>query len=755
MAVVYGPVLFHPNQYLFNSAGDGVRGYYSIAYYIRYNFGTHFSGMQYPYGEHINYNDMQPLVSYPLAWVNQHLLPFDERILGVLNIISLASIGLTPVAVLGVCRRLGLPNWYAVPAALIIAFLSPQMARLDSHASMAHPAVLPLLWYWLLRSKDEPRRWRWYLAYALTALLSGLLHPYFLLMGSIITITFGGVFLAQQWRQRQQHYAWLLRLLTAAITPLVVYRVWLLLTDAVTDRPPNPWGLMHYYANFASVFLPVINPVRDALRHIFPWLPNPYAWEGESYVGALGLLVLVVAAVRLVRYVMRGHARLVLRPALPQGLRAALWASVLLLLWAMALPLRAPGGELLLPFLGPVKQLRALGRFAWYFYYVYTVYVAYYFYQLYRYLKQRRAQRFGVSVLLVAGAVAGFEALVNWQAQARPLRDRANAADLQAGQGNYREALRGIGRQPEDFQAILPLPYARFGTDKLQFDAPDRARYESFRASLDTKLPLLSAAMARTSIGQTLRLTEILGSPLVDKPLLRQLPNGKPFLLLVTPDELAAFEKRIVALGKPLVSTPRFSLYELPVAALAATDRAAALQYFQEHRLQLTAHPQQVYATTPRGVLLESYAGRASERAFLRPGAFTSPKGFATLYDGPLPAPADTGRYEVSVWIDARSQYGIGHIQAKLYDKQGNLLEHVVNDTRRSTEISGDWVRSAVVVHATPATTRLEVLYENDDLIADELLIRPLDTDVYTISNLGPHKQIAKNGYPIGNLPRL
>jgi hypothetical protein len=483
---------------------------------------------------------------------------------------------------------------------------------------------------------------------------------------------------------------------------------------------------------------------------VFPGTTPAFSWEGESYVGLLGLLVLGLAAIRALRYLLRGRVLLILRPALPQGLRASIWASVLLLLWSMAYPLSLQGGEALLPYLGPLKQLRALGRFAWYFYYVYTVYVAYYFYQLYRYLRLRRAKPFALTLLLLAGSVVALEAWFNWRAQARPLRERSNAADFQSARNSYRETLRSVWRKPEDFQAILPLPYARFGTDKIVFEAPDPARYESFRASLDTGLPLLSAAMARTSIGQTLRLTEILGSPMVDKPLLRQLPNDKPFLLLVTPHALAPFEQRIVALGKLLVETPRFSLYELPVAALAATQRREAAEYFRQHAPQLVARPAGLYTSTDRSVVYDTYANRTSDRSFLRPGAFRFAKGFATLYDGPLPAPADTGRYEISVWVDARSAYGLGNLQAKIYDAQGQMLEHVVYDTRHSTEISGDWVRSAVVVHARQPVARLEVLYDNEDLVADELLIRPLDTDVYLVVSEGGKQQIVKNGYPLG-----
>ena len=113
-----------------------------------------------------------------------------------------------------------------------------------------------------------------------------------------------------------------------------------------------------------------------------------------------------------------------------------------------------------------------------------------------------------------------------------------------------------------------------------------------------------------------------------------------------------------------------------------------------------------------------------------------------------MPAPADTGRYEASVWMNGKSDYGYGNMRVKLYDAKGQVGESVV-DGRKALEIMGTWVRVVVPFRVPPGVTRLEVLYENRDLLADDLLIRPVNTDVYYFVGAGKSRRLVKNTYPL------
>ncbi|WP_151086626.1 hypothetical protein [Hymenobacter baengnokdamensis] len=730
----------HPGAYL-NATGDGIKNYYVAAYYARYDSGQQFTGMNYPRGEHINYPDMQPLLAVPLAWAREAGLPLAAHSIGFINFGMLLALVLAAVVLYLVLRRLPLPAWYAGLGALLITFMAPQIARFQAHMSLSYACIVPVQWYCILRILAAPRLARWYIVLGVFNLLVGLLAAYHLGIGSLWLLAFVPVLGWQQgWRRSAPLLA---RLAATALVPMAVFWVWLKLTDPITDRPPNPWGLLIARSSFTGVFSPSDAPMQQVWRYFFP--STDPAWEGSTYVGTVGVLVLVCSALLALRYLAHGRWRSVLRPHLPAPLRAGLWAATLLLLFAMAYPFYIPGLRDFVWLLGPLKQFRALGRFAWPFYYVFATYAAYYIYRLWRYLRQHQAPAFALSwlaPLLLLWAAEGY-----WHIQpvAAAIEANPGAEAFVGEEGNYRQLLSWTSYRPESFQAILPLPYFSIGTDKIAIDGTDAAHYQAFKASLNLHLPLLTTFMSRSSVSETLRLTQLLSSPLIAKDLLAKLPSNKPILLVVTAG-LNPAEQRLVSLAHLIKATPEVSLYELPLAALAATSVAAERAKAAALLPTLTAHDG-LYTTTASGVLLLPFDQRPDRRGRLAPGAFYEPREkFSTLYDGPLPMPADTGRYEASVWVNATTAYGLGNLQVKLYHDTEEL-EHQVADARVTTEIQGDWVRVAVLFHRPPTANRLEVLYDGHDLLADDLLVRPLHTDVYWRTAQG---QLVLNGYPLG-----
>ena len=737
-----GP-LRQPGSYLYGSHGDAVKNYYVLAYFVQYDHGQVFTGMNYPRGEHVNFADLQPLLAWLLVGAKQVGLSVSPTAaIATTNWLLLLALVVTAGVLYLILRRLLLPFWYAGLLALIITFLAPQILRFQGHMSLGYSCFLPVQWYMLLRAQAAPRRAGWWVALGSFNVLVGLLAAYHLGISSFWLLAYALVLGLQSGWRRQ---AGLLgRLVATAVVPLLVFRGWLLLTDHLADRPPNPYGLFEAYADFTSVFSPHAAPLKALWQYIFQ-TPDP-RFEGTVYVGLVGLLVLLCSAVLLVRYAWRRQWRRIGRPVLPAGLRTSLWAAVLLLLLAMAYPFRIEGLEGLVLLLGPLKQFRALGRFAWPFYYVFSAYAAFYIYRLWRYLRQHRAPGFATAWLLPVLLLWAAEAYWHVEPVATGIREAQVTEAFIGPANNYANQLGWSPYRPDSFQAILPLPFFNIGTDKIAIDGTDESRYQAYKASLNLHLPLLTGFLGRSSVSESLRLTQLLGNPLIEKELLPLLPSQKPILLLVTPQALKPDEQRLVGLAQKITSLPEATLYALPVAALAATTRKAALtqarvalpKLFQQHGL---------FTTTDRGVLYLSFSTQPDRRGRLAPGAYAEPRNmFSTFYDGSLPMPADTGRYEASVWVNAQTGYGLGNFQVKLY-RGDELLEHQVGDTRISTDIIGNWVRVAVQFSRPPAANRLELLYENQDLLADDLLVRPLDTDVYWRDAQG---QLVLNGYPLG-----
>ena len=534
-------VVRHPNAYFFSSSGDGIKNYFVAAYFMKYDHGQHFTGMNYPWGEHFTYPDLQPLAS-GLGSLGQQLgLPVAANAIGYLNLLVLGSLVVTPVVLYAILRRTRLPVGYAGVAALLIAFMAPQNNRLDGHMTLSYSCFVPILWYLLVRLQEAPTRTRWYVAYATASVLMGLMTAYYLAAAAFFLLAHVVVLAWQETGLRRVRalplWPWLGWLAFTAVVSLGVFRGWLWLADPITDRPAHPFGFNLFVASFNSVFVPIMPPFKAVWQQLLD--TGEPSGEGFAYVGMATDWVLVLTGALLLRYAWRRQWRRLFRPVLPAHLRVGLWAAGLLLLLAMGYPFAAPGLEWLADYAGPLRQFRSMGRFAWPFYYVATVYAAYYLYRLLRYLRQHGAGAVALMSLLPLLLLWATETNLHSHQKADQIGAQPEATEFTREEGNYTATLSWANRKPTDFQAILPLPYFAVGTDKIDLQGSSEGLFQSYKASLNTGLPLLAMYMARSSVGQTLALTQLLSSNLLPKPLLKAFPNAKPILLLVAPHPLA------------------------------------------------------------------------------------------------------------------------------------------------------------------------------------------------------------------------
>ena len=743
MAVLFGPILLDPNNYYFKAGGDALQSYYATAFYAMHDAGNRFTGMNYPYGEHFNYPNLQPLVAAAIGFVDRLGIPAARYTVGITNMLPLLAITFTPVVMYAILRRTRLPVPYAAVLAVLIGFMSPQVLRLDGHISLSYPCFVPMLWYCIIRMQETPRQWRWYVLFGVGCVAMGAIMLYFLACGCFFLLGHALVLVWQQPRLRP----WLWRMVLAALLPLLLVRVYLLLTDLTTDRPPNPFGLLVFISSFTNVFTPVFGPLHD--WWVQQWPSEDYNNEGFSYVGLVATATLATSlGLGLATTLARRQWRRLVRPALPLHLSTGLWAATFMLLLAFGIPFKWSLFNWVTEHSGPVKQFRSLGRFAWPFYYVATTYTAYVLYRYWRYLRRRRLGYLawaGLPLLLVWGG----EAWMQVSAKADQVVVGVGASDFLDPATSLVAKLSWSKRQMSDFQAILPLPYYNMGTDKFDLSGDEASIYQADRTSALSGLPLLACYVSRASVGDAMQHIQLISSDMVPRELVPHFPNNKPILLLVTPHDLSAAEQGLVQRSKLLLQTPEVSLYELPIAGLAATALPRELAKADSLLPHLPMRPGGVYATTPAGVLVQSFDNAPDRRGRLGAGAhYKAEDDFSTLYNGPLPAPADTGRYEASVWVNGKSDYGYGNMRVKLYNAQGQSGEAVI-DGRKATEVMGNWVRMVVPFRAAPGTTRIEVIYQNRDLLADDLLIRPLSTDVYYYVGTGRQRRLVKNTYPL------
>lgn len=145
LLLMYGPLVVHPNQWIFSSSGDGLKNYYTFAYHIRHDAAfTHHDGMNYPYGEHYLYIDGHPLPANVLKALSQILPISPENSMAYLHWMLLFSIPFAVVCFTAVLRHYRIRSWLAILFALGTIALSPQIFRIDGHFALSYSMALPL-----------------------------------------------------------------------------------------------------------------------------------------------------------------------------------------------------------------------------------------------------------------------------------------------------------------------------------------------------------------------------------------------------------------------------------------------------------------------------------------------------------------------------------------------------------------------------------------------------------------------------------
>ena len=757
LAVLFGPVFRHPGSYLFSTVEDGLKNYYTALWYTQHDAGWRFTGMNYPFGEHVVFTDDQPLLAFGLAWLHRHGLVFNG--VAVLNSIMLLAQVLSAPPLLALLRRCHLPAWYAGLVTVLIVLLGPQLDRLLGHYALSYACVIPMLWYLAVRAAESQRPLGWYAAYAAATLFFGGLHPYYLPISALLLLALGAV----SWWQRPGRASWAARLrywlplVLAVAVPIGLFQGALALTDPyAADRPATPYGFFAYSSSVWSVFFPVEQPVRGWWQAIFH-TPDP-EWEGQAYVGLAGTLVALATLGRLGGYLRARRWARLRWPALPPVLRTSLWAGLLVLLFAMGWPFRW-GLEGLIPYLGPIKQFRSIGRFAWIFYYFYSVYAAYALYQGFRWLRRR------VRPGLAAGALAALlllwaaEGVFNTAHKAYQIRHPRAAGRSLTAAGTpaalYPVRLAAAGQRAAAYQAIVPIPYYSLGSEVFDVFGSDLSSYETMRASLETGLPIATAMLSRTALYQAQALNQLRSNPAIDKALLGYLPDQRPLLLVVAaraPRDPA--DAALLAQSRVFYRDSTVWLAELPLNKLEGRPTLAA--EFRAQAGTLHAHPGYWSTTENPQVLYRSFdvpdpaitAYDAGLPPLLGAGAQAVRKGTLPLLNTTL---QQAGWYEASVWANVRTPE-LPNLHWGLADARGVVLDSAIIETKAASDLLGDWARLTARIRAPRPGLQLRLWMRGRRYVADEFELRPAGA---TIWRRTPAGVLVRNNYPLLPAPAV
>ena len=169
----YGKLLQHPNKVYFTDNGDGFQSYYSAIYHVKHDPSFwKMDGMNYPYGEQIFFTGAHPFITNSIKSISV-VIDISDYTVGIINLTMLLSILLCALSVYLVFKHLKLPFLYSAIVATALAFLSPQLDRLNGHFSLTYQFAIPMLLLFLLKFNQSPSTKKSLLIGALTFFMAG------------------------------------------------------------------------------------------------------------------------------------------------------------------------------------------------------------------------------------------------------------------------------------------------------------------------------------------------------------------------------------------------------------------------------------------------------------------------------------------------------------------------------------------------------------------------------------------------------
>ncbi|MEN9348626.1 MAG: hypothetical protein RLZZ77_2137 [Bacteroidota bacterium] len=479
VAINFGDLFFHPNQYLVNGSGDAIKNYFTFAWHIQHDENwLAFEGSNYPYGEHVGYTDGHPLFSLLFS-------KFDfikNNPIGFLNYWIILSPILSVLVLFALFIRLKINSLTAALGALSITWLNPQVYRMVGHFSLSYSWMIPLYLLLFFRAKEKNK---WY-GLTLYNLAIFFIHPYMGMGMTLFTVLFiiidsYTLKFKKQWNTRVNGLAWIL----AFVPPLffVFFSKW---TDTHTNRPANAKGFLAYTSSPESIVLPNSGPIREVLPDYLTQTTTQ--WEGWSYIGFATIVVWLIWVG--LRFKNKEAFQL------PQWLGRSLIISTLILFFAFGWPFSWKL-EVLLEKIPFIQQFRSPGRFAWFFYFIITIGAVWVINQMLNWKKS-----WGYITLVF------FTVMMVWEGQAAFLSIRPqigqepnyfNAAFLPE---QWRKDIAEIKTQ-QAVEAIVPLPFFHYGSDYFAYLTNESTKQKAYIIAYHTAKPLVASSNPRVSLTES------------------------------------------------------------------------------------------------------------------------------------------------------------------------------------------------------------------------------------------------------------
>ncbi|HET8574526.1 MAG TPA: hypothetical protein VFL76_11735 [Edaphocola sp.] len=729
------PIIFDLNHILLTGSGDGIKNYFTYLYYLKNDFGTHFTGMNYPFGEDVVFTDNTPLLAWSIKGLSNFCPSILNNALGILHTLLLSSVTIGAIYIYRIIRAFNVAKWWSIVSSLYIIFFSPQLFKLTGFFGMGFIMYLPMMIYWLLKY-HQTGRIKYIVGITVITILFTFLHVYNLAFTLVLlgcyTLSYLLVNLKNTgyWK-KAKHF---IPIVASIFISWAVLNLYMQIFDKISDRTTYPYGVFGATTEGGDIFNSNMVPLGYVFQFLFGRAHG--LTEGYTYIGFVSIAIFVFLLYRFVVYLVslkQKTKHYVLHPV--RAYRIWLGVAFFELLVSMGVPF-SWGLRFLADYLSVLRQFRSMGRFSWAFYYLFLIFCVIFIFRLYQWLRRKGIHWQAKAMLGAVCILWGIQlnGYAGWMRENVSALAKDNYNRLfSAKESNWNDWLSQNGYSAKQFQAILALPFFHIGSEKLWLqdnDAP-RTMYYGAQLALQTGIPMIDVMMSRTSWSQTFATVQLTDGPFSPKPLLDSFSN-KPILVLVNKQfPLKPKEKEWLLYSKLIGTRNDLDLYSVSIRDIITHGKEARAHY---KIIAAGSKQQEGLIGNDAEFYFVRHFDQYNTPAFAGNGAFSPAKTYKEQMIADIcPKFTDSTehQYFFSIWVlcnntDYRTPYFI----FRQFDKNGRQIAESDLNTKYSTRVIHNWYLIDKLLTLDKKMDHLKVYVVNPDnrksyIALDELTFWP------------------------------
>lgn len=716
---LFRTLLRAPGHAFLSNGGDGSKNYYTYLYHVLFGKGFHFEGMNYPWGEHISFTDNQPLLSYPLSYL-QSLFHFSiNDLLLIMNLLIAFSFVVTSLILCRFFIRMGANPFVSAVFGLLITFLAPNFYRVFGHFGLCYTFNIVLTLYWLFQYSSTSKK-QYLIALFLLSFFVAFIHMYNLLLSMVIIFFFAMGSLVLEKEKIKQKLLKALPLIFVVIFSFVAVKLVFFLTDPVKDRPVSPWGILYYVSTLKQFFTTEYSDLGRTFSLLFNRYISRDLDEGYAYAGIIPLCYILFVSANAIFYFIRNTEIKLFRP-ISKPEKYLLIISLFSFLMAIGFPFTY-GMSFLLDLMPSIKQFRSLGRISVITYFSLSMACVLRISMIFNEWRTRKHSVPAFYFLLTVIFLWSIEIF----SYSKYIQHRADEV-----QKNYKgffflaDASEPVKvAMDTQYQCILGIPLFCIGSEKVGKEVDSEFSGELFELSLRSGLPIVNTLMSRSSWKQSFQLMRLAGGDFSDKEYFTKSINDKKILLLRLKEAyMTEDERSLLALCDSTGEEGRVVYYSLDWQRLMQfqTRKIDSL-----NRIAISHFPQ-----TNGNIYANHFDNHRAAEVLFGTGALdVSGTDSVLLMDAVLNARADSV-FEFSLWTRVvGDDYKMPSCSVTMYDSVGAEISSRLVHAQNAVDNHGLWFRISTELKPGPRAMKVKIIFLNGDehaaLYIDEFLLKPL-----------------------------